>query len=68
MDDPSTADEFEGKTFGHVMQDLERRYFCYALNKANGNKAEAARLAGMTYQTFARKLSLLDLRVTYHAE
>jgi len=60
--------EFEGKTLSHVMQEVERRYFCHVLNKAGGNKAEAAREAGLTYQTFTRKLSLLGLKVTYHAE
>lgn len=68
MNAQGNTDEFEGKSLSHVMQEVERRYFCYALNKANGNKAEAARVAGMSYQTFTRKLGLLDLRVTYHAE
>lgn len=46
---------------------VERRYICDVLNAAGGNKAEAARMAGLTYQTFTRKLAALDLRVTYHA-
>ncbi|WP_170561435.1 helix-turn-helix domain-containing protein [Ruegeria atlantica] len=68
MDVTGTNQEFEGKPLSHVVRDIERQYFCWALNKANGNKAEAARLAGITYQTFTRKLTSLDLKVTYHAE
>lgn len=68
MDATGTSGEFEGKKLSHVLLDVERKYFCWALNKANGNKAEAARLAGVTYQTFTRKLTSLDLKVTYHAE
>lgn len=64
----SPIHEFEGKTLSQVLQEVERSYFCYALNKANGNKAKAARAAGISYQTFTRKLGLLDLKLTYHAE
>ncbi|WP_083464374.1 helix-turn-helix domain-containing protein [Phaeobacter sp. 11ANDIMAR09] len=68
MNATSPIHEFEGKTLGHAIQEVERHYFCYCLNKANGNKAKAARVAGLSYQTFIRKLGLLELRITYHAE
>ena len=64
----SPNDSFEGRNLPQVLQDVERRYICWALNKSNGNKAEAARLAGITYQTFVRKLKHLKLKVIYHAE
>jgi DNA-binding NtrC family response regulator len=68
MADANDIGDFEGRPLSQVLLDVERRYFCWALNKAEGNKAEAARIAGMAYQTFTRKLNLLGLRVTYHAE
>lgn len=67
MADASDIADFDGKPLSQVLLEVERRYFCWALNKANGNKAEAARIAGMAYQTFIRKLNLLDLRVAYYA-
>lgn len=60
--------EFDGMTLSQVVRDAERQYLCWAINKANGNKARAASLAGMTYQTFTRKFANLDLKVTYHAD
>lgn len=68
MADASDIAEFEGKPLSQVLREVERSYFCWALNKANGNRAEAARIAGIAYQTFIRKLGLLELRITYHAE
>jgi DNA-binding NtrC family response regulator len=68
MADASDIEDFEGKPLSQVLQEVERSYFCWALNKANGNKAKAARVAGISYQTFTRKLGLLELRITYHAE
>lgn len=68
MADASDIADFDGKPLSQVLLEVERSYFCYALNKANGNKAKAARAAGISYQTFTRKLGLLDLRMTYHAE
>lgn len=59
---------FDGRPLSAVIQEVERKYICAVLNAAHGNKAEAARLAGMTYQTFIRKLNGLNLRVIYHAE
>lgn len=66
IDDGCTV-EFEGQTVGHVILEVERKFYCWALNKADGNKAEAARIAGVTYQTFTRKLASFELKVTYHA-
>ncbi|OIQ34069.1 MAG: hypothetical protein BM559_07650 [Roseobacter sp. MedPE-SWchi] len=68
MADASDIADFEGKPLSQVLQEVERSYFCWALNKANGNRAEAARIARIAYQTFIRKLGLLELRITYHAE
>ncbi|MEM8849284.1 MAG: helix-turn-helix domain-containing protein [Pseudomonadota bacterium] len=61
------ATDFDGQPLSAVLMAVERRYICHVLNQANGNKAKAARLAGLNYQTFTRKLAALDLRVTYHA-
>lgn len=60
--------EFDGRPLSDVIQTVERQYICAVLNAAGGNKARAARMAGLTYQTFTRKLAGLNLRVTYHAE
>lgn len=61
------AGQFDGRPLSEVLMEAERRYICAVLNAADGNKAKAARMAGLTYQTFNRKLATLDLRVTYHA-
>jgi DNA-binding NtrC family response regulator len=73
LDDSDTRDDaagpgFDGRPLSAVIQEVERQYICAVLNAANGNKSQAARLAGLTYQTFIRKLNALNLRVTYHAE
>ncbi len=60
--------EFAGKPLSEVIQEVEKQYICQALNAAAGNKAEAARMAGLTYQTFIRKLASLNLKVIYCAE
>ncbi|WP_083101362.1 helix-turn-helix domain-containing protein [Pseudophaeobacter leonis] len=49
-------------------REVERRSFGCALNKAKGNTVEAARIVGMAFQTFIRKLSLPGQPVTHHAE
>lgn len=59
--------EFDGRPLSEVIQTVERQYICAVLNAAEGNKAQAAKMAGLTYQTFIRKLNGLNLRVTYHA-
>lgn len=59
---------FEGRSLTQVICDIERHYIVWALNTANGNKAQAARISGLTYQTFIRKLNGLNLRVSYHAD
>lgn len=64
---PTGETDFDGRPLAQVLMDVERRYIAAVMNAAGGNSAEAARLAGMTYATFRRKLATLDLRVTYHA-
>lgn len=59
--------DFAGRVLNDVLLEVERNYFAWALNRADGNKAEAARIAGLTYKTFTRRLNVLDLKVTYHA-
>lgn len=65
MSNMPSQDEFKGQPLSHVLRDVERRYFCWALNEADGNKTAAAKLAGLTYPTFIRKLAELDLKVSY---
>ncbi len=55
-------------TFERLDREIERRNFGCALNKAKGNKAEAAGIVGMAFQTFIRKLSLPAQPVPHHAE
>lgn len=62
------AVSFDDRPLSEVIKSVEREYICTVLNKTDGNKAEAARIAGLTYQTFLRKLAALNLKVTYHAE
>lgn len=59
--------DFDGKTLGQVIQDVERQYICAVLNATDGNKMQAAKMAGLTYQTFIRKLNALNLKMIYHA-
>ena len=58
----------DGVPLNVAIRQLETEYICAALNKTNGNKAEAARLAGMTYPTFVRKLSGIKFRVTFDVD
>lgn len=60
--------QIDGRPLSEVIQTVERHYICTVLNAAGGNKSRAAKMAGLTYQTFIRKLNALNLRVTYHAE
>lgn len=59
--------EFDGQTLSQAIQAVEKEYICTVLNAADGNKSKAAKMAGLTYQTFIRKLNSLNLKVTYHA-
>lgn len=59
--------EFDGRPLSEVIQTVERQYICAVLNVADGNKTKAADPAGLTYNTFVRKLNGLNLTVTYHA-
>lgn len=61
----ATIDMREG-AWSIAVQSLEKQFISYALTRAGGNKAEAARLAGMSYDTFLRRLARYNLRVTYH--
>ena len=62
-----TFDDFQGLPLNQVVQSIERDYIVAVLNAANGNKSEAAKLSGLTYQTFIRKMRSLNLKVTYRA-
>ena len=73
LDDQGTngsdiALSISNRPLSDVLLSVEKRYICAVLNAAGGNKAEAARRAGLTYQTFVRKLQSHNLRVTYHAD
>lgn len=39
-----------------VQAEIERIYLSHAMTRANGNKTEAARLAGLSVDTMRRKL------------
>ena len=64
--DATIALSIADRPLSDVIQHVEKSYLCAVLNAAGGNKAKAARMAGLTYRTFARKVASLNLRVIYH--
>lgn len=58
-----TAEIDLGGAFSSFQQRAERAYFAAALVRAGGNKTRAAREAGLTYDTFCRRVARLGLRV-----
>lgn len=56
---------FRGKSMSQVAQELEREYLSYVMTEAGGNKAQAARIAGMAKDSFHRKISLYSVRAVF---
>lgn len=44
-----------------AQKDLEKIYLAHVLSEARGNKAQAARMAGLSYQAFRNKLALYKI-------
>ena len=53
--------DFEGKTHGEILRELERKLFRFQLNKHNGNKLAASRELEMNYKTFLSRLKNLGI-------
>lgn len=51
-----------GGNYAKCMMDFEKQYFTAVLNAANCNKTEAAKIAGMPYSTFCKKVTSLGLK------
>lgn len=48
-----------------VLKDIEARYFSHVMTAANGNKAEAARRAGMNDATFRKRIAGYTVRTVF---
>ncbi|MEM9193526.1 MAG: sigma 54-interacting transcriptional regulator [Myxococcota bacterium] len=59
---PPTAQRKEADPLEGTYQELERRILAHALERAGGNKSEAARLLGLKRTTFLDKLRRTGLR------
>jgi len=65
MDD-STAQEYTATFETNLpafLADAEKAYLRYCLIRAGGNRADAAKAAGVPYETFVKKLKRHGLRV-----
>lgn len=48
-----------------VLEDIERRYLEAALTQTRGNQARAAGIAGVTAETFRKKIARYRVRAVY---
>lgn len=58
--------DLRNRPLSDVLQEIERTYLSHAMTEASGNKAQAARLSGITEETFRRKLSRYTVRAVYN--
>jgi len=56
---------FSGKRLSDAIKEVEGLYFSYVMTRAQGNKAKAARLAGMCDDTFRKKIRNYEIKAVY---
>ena len=61
LDDETEMGEGTLLPLRDVLARCERQYLCYALERANGNKAEASRILDVDERTFYRRLAKYNL-------
>lgn len=63
--DRALSVEIAGRPLSAVLQEVERLYLSHAMTEAGGNKAEAARISGMSDDTFRKKIGRYQVKAIY---
>lgn len=63
---PTVAEIDLNRPLSAVLKEIETKYFSHVMTAANGNKAEAARLAGMNDATFRKRIAGYTVRTVFH--
>lgn len=58
----------DGRALTEVIKEVEAKYFSYVMTKERGNKTHAAERAGLSIQTFRRKISNYNIRTVFRFE
>lgn len=59
------AVDIDGRSLPALLAEAERKIIAWAMTETQGNQAQAARLIGISYNTFKAKLSRHDLRAKW---
>lgn len=57
-----------GRPLSTIIKEVEAAYFSHILTETGGNKTHAAERAGMTLETFRRKIRAYSIRTVFHIE
>lgn len=58
--------DLAARTWSDIIKEVEARYFSHVLTKTGGNKAEAAKCAGMSVETFRRRVRTYSVQTVFH--
>lgn len=57
--------EINDRPLSAILMEAEKTYLAYALTRAGGNKAKAARIAGVADDTFRKKVGRYQVKAIY---
>ncbi|WP_083101361.1 helix-turn-helix domain-containing protein [Pseudophaeobacter leonis] len=60
--------DLAARTWSDITKEVEAGYFSHVLTKTGGNKAEAAKCAGMSVETFRRRVRTYSIHTVFHLE
>jgi DNA-binding NtrC family response regulator len=58
--------DLAARTWSDIIKEVEAGYFSHVLTKTRGNKAEAAKCAGMSVETFRRRVRTYSIHTVFH--
>lgn len=58
--------DLTARTWSDIIKEVEAGYFSHILTKTGGNKTQAAKCAGMTIETFRRKIRSYNIHTVFH--
>ena len=58
--------DLAARTWSDIIKEVEAGYFSHVLTKTGGNKAEAAKCAGMSVETFRRRVRTYSIHTVFH--
>ncbi len=61
----STKVVIQGRNIAEILKDVERKTLAWAMTETQGNQRQAAKLIGVSYNTFKAKIARHNLRATW---